>query len=375
MPNSASKRFRPVGVRFVVGEFATTIASFLNRGKKSEDMDAPYFSVIIPARNESARLSQCLDSVIANRESGIPFEIVVVDNASTDRTMEIAQEHGATVISNPSRKGGAISRSRNMGATVTQGGVLVFLDADMTVPTNWLACSKGYFDQGFQGLLHFPLTVPRHAPWVGRVWESRHERTPPAVEATVNITSANMVIGRVAFDRVGGFDEGLRSAEDKDFAMRVNKAGFPTLRLPGPHLVHHGYERSLGEFLRKEMWRQGHTLELAIKHGMTFRSMRNPVFSSLHLVCAAIVAISILFLDAIHGVAGVGAWLLPSFLLAMRRRRGPLRHFDRVLLFFLQWLRWNVAGAALVVQVLRLPSLRRETTSSTDEGTNQENKE
>ncbi|MBN1865935.1 glycosyltransferase [Candidatus Sumerlaeota bacterium] len=326
-------------------------------------MDRPYFSIVIPARDEAAHISHCLTSVQANSHADVPFEVIVVDDSSTDRTAEIAREHGATVLSNTHRAGGSISRSRNMGAAVSQGDVIVFLDADMTVPPDWLARAKEYFDQGFKGLLHFPMTVPGHAHWVGRVWESRHQKTPPAVESTVNISSANMLISRAVFDEVGGFDERLRAAEDKDLALRVSRAGYPTLRLPGPELYHHGYERSLIEFLRKESWRQGHTLQLAFKHGMTFRAMRNPLFSFLHLICAAIVTVSVIFLDVAYGAASMGVWLLPSFFLAMRRRRGPLRHFDRFRLFFLQWLRWNVSGVALIGQLLRLPSLKRELAS------------
>ena len=93
-------------------------------------------SIIIPAYNEEKYLAGTLRSVHTaveayGDERGV--EIIVTDNASTDRTREIAEEHGAVVVSEPHRQ---ISRARNAGARQSTGEYLIFTDADTLIHRN-----------------------------------------------------------------------------------------------------------------------------------------------------------------------------------------------------------------------------------------------
>lgn len=89
-------------------------------------------SFIIPAYNEEALLGKTLDSVTrAARAAEIPYEVLVVNDASTDRTAEIAREHGARVVDVRLRQ---IAAVRNAGAKAATGDVFVFLDADTVLP-------------------------------------------------------------------------------------------------------------------------------------------------------------------------------------------------------------------------------------------------
>src|SRR5262245_16208563 len=97
-------------------------------------------SVIIPAFNEERFLPQTLEHLrlaakFAGSVPGQDIEIIVVDNASTDRTAEIALAVGARVISVPEHN---IARVRNAGATAAFGDLLVFLDADTLIPESLL---------------------------------------------------------------------------------------------------------------------------------------------------------------------------------------------------------------------------------------------
>ena len=90
-------------------------------------MNAPQFSVVIPAYNAAATLAQAIESVRA--QTWPAYEILVVDDGSTDTTAEIAKRYGGIVklIQQPNR---GVSVARNAGAAAAQGDWLAFLDAD-----------------------------------------------------------------------------------------------------------------------------------------------------------------------------------------------------------------------------------------------------
>ena len=88
-------------------------------------------SFIIPAHNEECLLGRTLNAIDqATRALGEPIEVIVADDASTDRTATIAQEHGAQLVSVKCRQ---IAATRNAGARAANGQMLVFVDADTVV--------------------------------------------------------------------------------------------------------------------------------------------------------------------------------------------------------------------------------------------------
>ncbi len=92
-----------------------------------------YFSFIIPALNEEAYIAGCVDSIV--KQEGNDFEVIVVDNGSTDDTTKIAKSHGAKVI-HELEKG--ISFARNAGVKAAVGDILCFIDADGLLSKDWL---------------------------------------------------------------------------------------------------------------------------------------------------------------------------------------------------------------------------------------------
>ena len=97
-------------------------------------------SIVIPAYNEEALLAATLNAVRASADAiGVPYEVIVVDDGSTDRTAEIARAHGARVVAVHLRQIGA---ARNAGAKVAAGDLLVFVDADTLVHARSAARSR-----------------------------------------------------------------------------------------------------------------------------------------------------------------------------------------------------------------------------------------
>jgi glycosyltransferase involved in cell wall biosynthesis len=96
-----------------------------------DKMDNSMISFIIPAYNEELLLGRTLKALHnAARALGEPFEIVVADDASTDRTAVVARQHGARVVSVSYRQ---IAATRNAGIRAANGELFVFVDAEVTV--------------------------------------------------------------------------------------------------------------------------------------------------------------------------------------------------------------------------------------------------
>jgi glycosyltransferase involved in cell wall biosynthesis len=102
----------------------------------------PFLSIVIPAYNEEKYLEDCLQSVF-KQDIPVPFEVIVVDNASTDQTMAIAKKFDAKIVFE-SKKG--LSYARQCGLDTAQGELLVYIDADTRLSKNWIKKIIHYFD-------------------------------------------------------------------------------------------------------------------------------------------------------------------------------------------------------------------------------------
>ena len=96
-------------------------------------MSGGHVSVVIPARNDAAALERCLRAL--ERQTVAPLEVVVVDNASTDATADVARRHGARVVAEP-RAG--IPMAAAAGYDAARGDVVARLDADSVPPPDWV---------------------------------------------------------------------------------------------------------------------------------------------------------------------------------------------------------------------------------------------
>lgn len=107
-------------------------------------------SVVIPAYNEADFLPRCLKSLCAQVDAP-PYEIIVVDNASTDNTSAVAKEYGAKVVYEPEQ---GVVHARQAGLTAAKGEIIVSTDADSFFKPDWLEYIGDFFDthEGASGL-------------------------------------------------------------------------------------------------------------------------------------------------------------------------------------------------------------------------------
>ncbi|MGD9161941.1 MAG: glycosyltransferase [Desulfobacteraceae bacterium] len=311
------------------------------------------FSIIIPSYNEENHIGDCIKSIRTNNGKNFPYEIILVDDGSTDSTVSKVKDLGIQIIENKSEKKHNISALRNMGAKEAKGKIFAFLDADMTVPDNWLEKAWDYFLEGFEGALGFLDTVPQEAGWVGRVWGERFLYRRKSKEDVDFLQSRNIFINRQVFNKIGGFNESLLTSEDKDLTMRVLKAGFRAVSLPDIILIHHGYEKNFFEFIRKEFWRQNSTIQCVKENSFSIRSLKNPLVSSWHILFLIIFLVALFTQHIFFILSALILWILPSGLIVFLYSgtgKFPLRMAS---FFSLTFVRWNVAGVALVLQLIK----------------------
>jgi glycosyltransferase involved in cell wall biosynthesis len=177
-------------------------------------------SFIIPAHNEEALLARTLTTIHAcARTIDEPYEVIVADDASTDRTAEIAREYGATVVGIHRRQ---ISASRNAGAALAQGDKLIFVDADTMITPRVLRGALRALRSGAIGggsLARFDDQVPLYGFILIRV-------IMPILQPLLQFTGgAFLFCTRAAFEEIGGFSEEVFCAEEVVMAEALKKRG------------------------------------------------------------------------------------------------------------------------------------------------------
>jgi glycosyltransferase involved in cell wall biosynthesis len=176
-------------------------------------------SFIIPAHNEEACLPATLDALIAAAEQvGQPYEVIVVNDASTDGTGEVARRRGARVIDVEHRH---IAATRNAGARAAHGDTLFFVDADTRTTPGAIAAGVTALAQGaVGGGCHFRYDGP--IPWWARLLH-------PVGNAAGRLLSvaggAFLFCRRSEFEAVGGFCERYFAAEDVAFVKALKRRG------------------------------------------------------------------------------------------------------------------------------------------------------
>lgn len=185
-------------------------------------------SFVIPAYNEERWIGATVTAIRkAAGASGEPYEVIVVDDDSSDRTAAVAAERGAQVVRVRHRQ---IAATRNAGARVARGDRLVFVDADTCIDATVLRAALAALHTGAVGggaAIRFDGELPRY--YVGLL-----ETFLLWLQRTAQLAGGCFLFcTRAAFERVGGFDERMYGAEEIALSQALKRQGrFVVLREP-----------------------------------------------------------------------------------------------------------------------------------------------
>jgi peptidoglycan/xylan/chitin deacetylase (PgdA/CDA1 family) len=272
-------------------------------------------SVIVPARNEEEYIESCINSI--KSQDFRDYEIIVVDNGSTDDTADTARSLGVKVVSEP-RAG--LPRARERGRRAARGNILVYLDADTIIPPTYLsrivrcfeerrgvvAVSNPYmfYDGDWRinalGALFFKVFLPMYS----MLLEALHVST---------LLGGNFAIRQNALEKIGGFNEGIEFyGEDADISKRISKQGDVVFMRDLCTLT------SARRYLQQGIWRTSfiyfanHLSVLLLSHPFALRAAR-PVRSSRYatiMMAATVLAIGLFVYGFAYSKSGTSGGVI-----------------------------------------------------------------
>jgi glycosyltransferase involved in cell wall biosynthesis len=214
----------------------------------------PLVSVIVPARNASAKVPRFLDAIERQTVPTSDYELLIVDDGSSDETAMIVREGGQATLLSLSSHGGAYV-ARNRGIDAAQAKILAFTDADCIPAEDWLERGIAALENGDADLIAGQIDVPlgersSAAQLVDfSSWYDQADFASRGVAAT-----GNLWIRREVLSRIGGFDETLMSGGDMDLTERAVGRGYK-LEYAGDVVVTHLPEGSW--HVLKKSYREG----------------------------------------------------------------------------------------------------------------------
>jgi cellulose synthase/poly-beta-1,6-N-acetylglucosamine synthase-like glycosyltransferase len=209
-------------------------------------------SVIIPAYNATKTLPACLEALQRQTIGAQRYEVIVVDDGSTDGSADVARHFGVRLIRQPHRGAAA---ARNAGVAAARGSIVLFTDADCSPAPDWIEqMIRPLMNPLVDGVKGAYRTRQRSliARFTQLEYEDRYDRT--AARETIDfVDTYAAAYRRDVLLAAGGFDEGFPGAavEDADLSYRLAAQGHRLIF--NPHaIVYHHHPTTLQSYLRRK---------------------------------------------------------------------------------------------------------------------------
>ena len=265
----------------------------------------PLYSVIVPAYQAAATIGLCLDALNAQTVTRDLYEVIVVDDGSTDGTGEIARCAGAQVIVQPNSGAAA---ARNRGAAVARGDLLLFTDADCAPVPGWIAALVAPFvDEHVAGAKGTYLTDQRAlvSRFTQLEYQDRYDRMAD-VESIDFVDTYSAAYRRDIFLANAGFDPAFRFDEDQEFSFRLTEKGYRLVFAPAAQ-VYHRHNATLAAYIRRKFLMARWKVPVTRRHpGRAVKDSHTPQSLKLQMGLAGVTAVA--FLAA--AVASLAGWRL-----------------------------------------------------------------
>lgn len=308
-------------------------------------------SVVLPVYNAEKLLGECLAALCAS--AGVDYEILVVDDGSTDRSRAIAEAHGCRVIASGGRLGPA--GARNRGAVEATGDVVFFVDSDVIVRPDTLRRLAAAFatDPALDGVIAVQAPAMRFRNicsryknlWMYYTYVRRAGQDVPLFYTTA------AAIRREAFVGAGGFDVNYTNpnVEDTDFGQKLARRGYRIRVMPDLEVEHvKGYD--LAGLLRTDFLRSMSLARLKLRKRGEALAANDTSVPTGYIVSVPLATVAVLaLLGAL--VLGSGA-LLGASGLALGAVFVLNRPFLRLLRAHGGVKTWALGCAILVVELL-----------------------
>jgi GT2 family glycosyltransferase len=212
---------------------------------------APLVSVIVCTRNGARRIVECLENLARLEYSA--YEVIVVDDGSTDGTADVAAEYDVRVIRGVHR---GLSAVRNAGLAAARGEIIAYIDDDAFPDSHWLNFLVGAFERGAHVAVGGPNLVPADDGYLAQL-VGRAPGGPTHVllndQEAEHIPGCNMAFRRDALREIAGFDEQFWIAgDDVDVCWRLMERG-GTLGFAPSAVVWHRRRGSLRAYWRQQV--------------------------------------------------------------------------------------------------------------------------
>jgi len=291
-------------------------------------MNSPNLSIVIIARNEEDTLSRALP-ILAEEASAENAEIIYVDSASSDGTMELIRRYPVTAVRLQASPLLCPSAGRYMGNLHSRGKFVYFLDGDMIPIKGWIR----------QGLAHFQ-DRPTLGGVIGRIYfvlpgeELNRNHPDDFPTGSVRGMGLSGIYRKDLFDRIGTFHPHARGEEEVELGYRIIRAGYTLERHDQPMAYHLDKVKGKAEFDQKAKYfvGTGQVLRRSMGTELFWRLVLStaPVFAQQAVVLIALIAIIVLLYQgnfpAALVVAAAGLLVLGGLLLW----KGPERLYLRL---------------------------------------------
>lgn len=226
-------------------------------------------SLVIPAHNEELYIESCLDHAIRHGAEGL-YEIIVVDNASTDATSDRAKRYPGVRVVHEEKKG--LTHARQRGFSEAQGTLLAYIDADTRMPAGWVdTVAKEFADNPKLAVLSGPYVYYDIPAWQRLLVRMYYLGAMPLYFLTGYMaTGGNFVIRRDILEKMNGFDTSIAFyGEDTDLARRAH--AFGKVKFKPSFIMHTSGRRLSGQGIAKTalIYSSNYLSEAVLRHPAT----------------------------------------------------------------------------------------------------------
>ncbi len=317
----------------------------------AETRERPFISFIVPVLNAEKDIGHCLQAIQNLEYDARDYEVLIMDNGSTDGTHRIIRNLGLDFHVIPQVH---VSALRNRGAARAHGDYLAFVDADVELAPCWLQSAlRAFQDQEVVASGCFPR-VPHAATWVQKTWDihQRGRQDDTKLTAVSWLASMNLIVRREDLLAIGGFNEQLETVEDVDLCYRLGQRGV-ILNNPAMEAIHWGEAPDLRTFWRKEVWRGIGNMQGVSSHGLRWDEVPSLGYP-LYMLCCVLLCIIGVCVDVWRLALVFTPWggtllVFPALLLAINTARRAKR-LAAIPPLFLLYIVYGLARAFAVVK-------------------------